>query len=53
MAWSRHVARLDDGRVVKSSSGDSRFRVKSEKYSELDIGGRVTCHHYQGQGSRE
>ena len=46
-AWS------DDGQVVRSSSGDSQVGVKSQRYSELDIGGRETSHHYQEQGSRE
>ena len=31
--------RSDDGKVVRQSSG----RVKSQKYSELDIGGSETC----------
>ena len=48
-AWS------DSGGQIKFryGSGDSQVRVESQKYSELDIGGRETCHHYQGQGSRE
>ena len=28
---------------VRLSSGDSQVRVKSQKYSELDIGERETC----------
>ena len=36
----------DDGYVVRQSSG----RVKSHKYSELDIGGCETCIPYERQG---
>ena len=32
-----------NGQVVKWSPGDSQVRVKSKKYSELDIGGPETC----------
>ena len=35
--------RSEDGQVVRLSSGDSQIRVKSQKYSELDIDGRETC----------
>ena len=33
----------DNGQVARLSLGDSQVRVKSQKYSELDIGGRETC----------
>ena len=31
---------------VRGRSGDSQVRVKSQKYSELDIGGRENCLEY-------
>ena len=33
----------DNGEVGRKRSGDSQVKVKSQEFSELDIGGRETC----------
>ena len=33
-----------DGQMMVSWSGEVQVRVKSQKYSELDIVGQETCH---------
>ena len=35
--------RSDDGKVVRLRSGDTQVKVKSQKFTELDIGGLKTC----------
>ena len=38
--------RPGEGQMMVRWSGDRQVRVKSQKYSELDIGGRETCYYY-------
>ena len=46
--YVRVVNGSGEDQMIVRGSGEAHMRVKSQKYSELDIGGRETCHPWPG-----